>query len=58
MQRNAALRSASDVLKADSRARGKVVKIEWMKERVVTVDKVYAFHQNSNDLTSLLRGFR
>ena len=50
-QRNAALRRASDVLKADTRAHGRVVKIEWLKDRGVTVDKVYAFQQNSNDLT-------
>ena len=56
MQRNAALRRASDVLKADSRAHGKVVEIEWIKERGITVDKIHAFHENSNDLTSQFVG--
>ena len=42
-QRNAALRRASDVLKADTRTHGRVVKIEWIKERGVTVHKIYAF---------------
>ena len=51
MQRNEALRRASDVLKADTRAHGRVVKIEWLKDPGVTVDQVYAFQQNSNDLT-------
>ena len=43
MQRNAALRRASDVLKADSRAHGKVVKIEWIKELGITVENIYVF---------------
>ena len=51
MQRNAALRRAYHVWKADTRAHCKVVKIEWIKERGITVDKIHAFQQNSNDLT-------
>ena len=43
MQRNAALRRASDLLKTDARAHGRVVKIEWLKEHGITVDRVYAF---------------
>ena len=56
MLRNAALRRASDVLKADTRAFGKAVKIEWIKERGITVDKVYAFQQSSKDLTGQFVG--
>ena len=44
------------MLKADSRAHGKVVKIEWIKKRGITVDKIYAFQQNSNDLTGQFVG--
>ena len=51
LQRNAALRRASDLLKTDARAHGRVVKIKWLKERGITVDKVPAFQQSSTDLT-------
>ena len=56
MQRNAAVRRASDLLKADVRAHGKFLKMEWIKERGITVDKVYAFQQSSSDLTGQFFG--
>ena len=40
MQRNAARRRASDLLKTDARAHGTVSKIKRIKERGITVDKV------------------
>ena len=51
LERNATLRRASDLLKTDARAHGRVVKIEWLKERGITVDKGHAFQQSSTDLT-------
>ena len=53
IQRNACLRNVSDVLKADERCRGKVVKIEFSGSRGVTVDKVYAFSQDENELKGM-----
>ena len=32
--------------------------IEWLKERGITVDKVYAFQQSSTDLTGQFAGTR
>ena len=56
LQRNAALRRASDLLKTDARAHGRVVNIEWLKERGITVDKVYACQQSSTDFTGQFVG--
>ena len=49
VQRNAGLRRAADVIKADSRFSGSTVKIEWIGERGVTVDKEYVFQQGASD---------
>ncbi len=51
VQRNASLRRAADVLKADARTTGKVVKVEFAGDRGVTVDKTYVFTQNKDQLT-------
>ena len=56
MQRNSALRRAADVLKADPRVSGKTAKIEWIKERGVTIDKIFAFQQSSSDLAGQFVG--
>ena len=56
MQRNSALRRAADVLKADDRCKGKVVKIVWTGERGVTVDDSFAFTQGQADLVSKFGG--
>ena len=56
MQRNSALRRAADVLKADPRAVGKTAKIEWSKERGVTIDKIFVFQQSSSDLAGQFVG--
>ena len=41
IQRNASLRRAADLLKAEARTTGKIVKVEFTGERGVTVDKTY-----------------
>jgi hypothetical protein len=51
IQRNASLRRAADLLKADARATGKIVKVEFTGERGVTVDKTYAYTQTKDQLT-------
>ncbi len=51
VQRNACLRRVADQLRADPRCAGQTVKPEFMGERGVTVDKVYAFTQGKNDVT-------
>ncbi len=56
MQRNSALRRAADVLKADDRCKGKVVKIVWTGERGVTVDDSFAFTQGQADLAGKFGG--
>ena len=56
MQRNSALRRAADIIKADPRSVGKSAKIEWSKERGVTLDKVVVFQQSSNDLVDRFVG--
>ena len=48
--RNAALRRATDKIKAHPMSRDKTVKIEWAKERGVTVDGIFAFTQNQTEL--------
>ena len=35
----------------DTRVHGKVVKIEWIKERGITIEKVYVFQQRLFNLT-------
>ena len=56
LHRNSALRRAADLLKDDVRYNGCTVKIEWMGERGVTVDKVFAFTQNATDVTGTFVG--
>ena len=56
MKRNTALRKAMDVLKKDSRASGKDVKILWKfedgsKNRAVMVGSEQGFLQNSAEMT-------
>ena len=50
VQRNAALRRASDLLKEDTRFKKSSMKIEWSGERGVTIDKTYVFVQRSSDV--------
>ena len=58
MQRNSALRRAADIAKADPRAAGKSAKIEWSKERGVTLDNIFVFQQSSSDIAGqFLREF-
>ena len=40
-----------NLLKADARTTGKVVKVEFAGERGVTVDKTYAYTQTKDQLT-------
>ena len=56
LQRDSALRRAADMIKADPRATGKTAKIEWIKERGVTIDKVFVFQQSSVDLAGQFVG--
>ena len=56
VQRNASLRRAADLIKADARATGKDVKIEFTGERGVTVNKVFGFSQAQNELTGKFVG--
>ena len=51
VQRNAALRRASDLLKADKRFKNSSITIEWSGERGITIDKAYVFVQRSSDVT-------
>ena len=44
------------MIKADPRATGKTAKIEWIKERGVTIDKVFVFQQSSVDLAGQFVG--
>lgn len=50
VQRNAALRRASDLLKADKRFKNSSITIEWSGERGITIDKAYVFVQRSSDV--------
>ena len=56
LQRDSALRRAADMIKADPRATGKTAKIEWIKERGVTIDKIFVFQQSSVDLAGQFAG--
>ena len=56
MQRNSALRRAADIVKADPRDVSKSAKIEWNKERGVTLDKSFVFQQASSDLAGQFVG--
>ena len=51
VHRNSALRRAADLIKADPRFSGQTVEIQWKKERGVTANAVFVFHQNSTDVT-------
>ena len=48
--RNTALRRAGDLIKAHANGKDKTIKIEWVKERGVTVDGTFAFTQNKTEL--------
>ncbi len=50
IQRNAALRRAADVIKADARFVNAKIDIEWVKERGVTVNGSFVFSQGKSDL--------
>ena len=55
-KRNSALRRAADVIRADARCAHKTVKIQFTGERGVTVDLIYAFNQDKQELTGKFSG--